>query len=83
VERDGWRIEADTAEDEAAGTLERTMVIESRGELRTEVHLLRLYDRNLVQKQLEGLGFRSEALDRYSDFGFWPGYAGFAALKPG
>ena len=83
VERDDWRIEADTTEDEAARTLERRMVIDSAGERRVEIHHFHLYERDWVQKCLEGPGFRSEALDRYSDFGFWPGYAAFAASKPG
>ena len=82
VSGNGWRIVSSASEDEHARTLERRMEIEMDGERRVEVHRLRLYDADLVRKCLEGPGFSSEALDRYSDFGFWPGYAAFAAVKP-
>jgi SAM-dependent methyltransferase len=82
AEGEDWRIESETSEDPAAQTLERRMTIDAGGQRRTETHFLRLYDPVWVQKCLEGPGFRSEALDRYSDFGFWPGYAAFAAVKP-
>jgi SAM-dependent methyltransferase len=80
-EGDGWRVETETVEHD--GALERRMTVESGGKRRVEVHRLRLYERELVLKCLEGPGFSSEALDRYCDFGFWPGYAAFAAVKPG
>jgi SAM-dependent methyltransferase len=82
LEGDDWRIEADTSEDETTRTLERRMVIETNAGKRIETHRLNLYDADWVRKCLEGPGFESEALDRYSDFGFWPGYAAFAAVKP-
>ena len=82
VEGEGWRITSDTTEDPATSTLERHMTIEAAGAVREETHRLRLYDPHAVQEWLEGPGFSSEALDRYSDFGFWPGYAAFAAVKP-
>jgi SAM-dependent methyltransferase len=82
-EGQGWRIESRTVEDTGARTLERRMKIEIDGRQREEVHLLRLYDPETVRQQLEGPGFSSEALDRYCDFRFWPGYAAFAAVKPG
>jgi hypothetical protein len=74
----GWRIVSETVE--AAGGLERRMTIDDR---REEVHTLRLYESEFVQKCLEGPGFSSEALVAYCDFGFWPGYAAFAAVRPG
>jgi SAM-dependent methyltransferase len=77
-----WRIESTTVEDADAKTLERRMTIDAGGQRRTEVHRLRLYEPKLVLKCLEGPGFSSEALDRYCDFGFWPGYTAFAAVKP-
>jgi hypothetical protein len=77
-----WELEHQSVEDEMTQTLERRITIEIDGERRTETHLLHLYDPELVQKCLEGPGFKSEALDRYSDFGFWPGYAAFAAVRP-
>jgi SAM-dependent methyltransferase len=73
-----WTIESATTERD--GVLERRMTIDGR---RTEVHRLRLYEPEVVRKCLEGPGFSSEALSAYCDFGFWPGYAAFAALKPG
>jgi SAM-dependent methyltransferase len=76
-EGDGWRIRSETVE--ADGVLERRMTIDER---REEVHTLRLYEPEFVQKCLEGPGFSSEALVAYCDFGFWPGYAAFAAVKP-
>jgi SAM-dependent methyltransferase len=79
----GWRIESETVEDSSAKTLERRMTITLGNSRRTEIHRLRLYEPELVRKCLEGLGFRCEALDGYCDFGFWPGYAAFAAVKPG
>jgi SAM-dependent methyltransferase len=81
-EGEGWRIESEAVEDPATQTLERRMTIEVGGERRSETHVLRLYDTAWVRKCLDGAGFTSEALDRYSDFGFWPGYAAFAAVKP-
>jgi SAM-dependent methyltransferase len=81
-EGSGWRIESETLEDPSAKTLERRMTIELDGHRREEVHRLRLYESELVRRCLEGLGFRYEALDGYCDFGFWPGYAAFAAVKP-
>jgi SAM-dependent methyltransferase len=77
-EGDGWRIRSETVE--AAGVLERRMTFDDGHQ---EVHTLRLYDRDFVLKCLEGPGFSSEALVAYCDFGFWPGYAAFAAVKPG
>ena len=77
-----WRVDAQTVEDPAARTLERRMSIEIDGVHREEVHRLRLYEPEFVLKCLEGPGFSSEALDRYCDFGFWPGYAAFAAVRP-
>jgi SAM-dependent methyltransferase len=77
-----WRLESVTTEDPESRTLERRMTIEAGGSRREEVHRLRLYDPDEVLKCLEGPGFSSEALDRYCDFGFWPGYAAFAAVKP-
>jgi SAM-dependent methyltransferase len=77
-EGDGWRIRSETVE--AAGVLERRMAFDDGHE---EVHTLRLYEPAFVQKCLEGPGFSSEALVAYCDFGFWPGYAAFAAVKPG
>lgn len=79
----GWRIESETIEDPAAKTLERRMAISMGSSRRMEVHRLRLYEPELVQKCLEGPGFRSEALAGYCDFGFWPGYAAYLAVKPG
>lgn len=79
---DGWRIESVAVEDTATQTLERRMMIEGGGERREEIHRLRLYERETVRECLEGPGFTSEALDRYCEFGFWPGYAAFAAVKP-
>lgn len=81
-EGDGWRIESQAVEHPECATLERRISIEASGRRRDEVHRLRLYEPQLVQKCLEGPGFSSEALDRYCDFGFWPGYAAFAAVKP-
>jgi hypothetical protein len=66
----------------AACELLRRMSIEIGGTGREEVHRLRLYEPEFVLKCLEGPGFSSEALDRYCDFGFWPGYAAFAAVRP-
>ena len=74
---EGWRIRSETVE--ADGVLERRMTIDGR---REEVHTLRLYDPEWVQKCLKGPGFSSEALAAYCDFGFWPGYAAFAAVRP-
>jgi SAM-dependent methyltransferase len=82
-EGDGWRIESIAVEDAATRTLERRMSIELEGERREEIHRLHLYEIETVLKYLEGPGFSSEALDRYCDFGFWPGYAAFAAVRPG
>jgi SAM-dependent methyltransferase len=82
VEGAGWRIASEAREDEARRTLERRMRIEIGGRHRSEVHLLHLYERDEVRGELERSGFRAEALDRYGDFSFWPGYAAFAALKP-
>lgn len=82
-EGDGWRIESVAVEDPATRTLERRMTIEMGGERREEVHRLHLYDPDFVLKCLEGPGFSSEALFAYCDFGFWPGYAAFAAVRPG
>ena len=79
----GWRIESEAVEDPATRTLERRMTIDGGDCQRKEIHRLRLYDRKLVQECLEGAGFRSEALTGYCDFDFWPGYAAFAAIKPG
>jgi hypothetical protein len=76
-----WRIESHAEEDADAKTLERRMTITTPGSRREEVHRLRLYEPDTVRECLEGLGFRSEALDGYCDFGFWPGYAAFAAAK--
>jgi SAM-dependent methyltransferase len=78
-EGDGWRIHSETAE--AAGELERRMTIERDGETRVEVHRLRLYERDDVAVQLEQAGFAAEALERYCDFVFWPGYAAFAVRR--
>jgi SAM-dependent methyltransferase len=78
-----WRIESLAIEDPATRTLERRMTIEMGDQRRDEVHTLRLYEPDVVLKYLEGLGFSSEALARYCDFGFWPGYAAFAAVRPG
>jgi SAM-dependent methyltransferase len=77
-----WKIVSSAHEDPAAKTLERRIEVELGGQRRVETHTLALYERDFVQKCLEGLGFSSEALDRYCDFGFWPGYAAFAAVKP-
>jgi SAM-dependent methyltransferase len=79
---DGWRIESVAVEDAATRTLERRMTIETGGRRRLEVHRLCLYDPEDVLKYLEGPGFSSEALSAYCDFGFWPGYAAFAAVRP-
>jgi hypothetical protein len=78
-----WRIESEAVEDPDAKTLERRMTITVGSIRREEVHRLRLYEPDTVRECLEGLGFRYEALDGYCDFGFWPGYAAFAAVKPG
>jgi SAM-dependent methyltransferase len=80
-EGNGWRIHSETTE--AAGQLERRMTIERGGETRVEVHRLRLYEFETVATQLEQAGFAAKALDRYCDFAFWPGYAAFAARRPG
>jgi hypothetical protein len=77
-----WRIESEATEDPDEQTLERRMTITHGERCRQEVHRLRLYDADFVRECLEGPGFRSEALDGYCDFGFWPGYAAFAATKP-
>jgi SAM-dependent methyltransferase len=82
AEGQGWRIAFEVHEDEATQTLERRMTIEAGGRRRTEVHLLRLYDPEMVRRLLDEAGFQPEDLGRYADFGFWPGYAAFAALKP-
>jgi len=76
-----WRIEAEAVEDSAARTLERRMTIGVGDSRRREVHRLRLYDPELVRKCLDSLRFRYEALAGCCDFGFWPGYAAFAAVK--
>jgi SAM-dependent methyltransferase len=78
-----WRIESEAVEDTATSTLERRMTIQVAGTTREEIHRLRLYEPELVRECLEVAGFRSEGLDRYCDFGFWPGYGAFAAVKPG
>jgi len=78
---EGWRIESETHEDPASGTLERRMTIEAGGVRREETHTLRLYDPAAVRDDLEAAGFSCEPLDRYCDFAFWPGYAAFAAVK--
>jgi SAM-dependent methyltransferase len=78
-----WRIESATVEDATTQTLERRMTIEIDGRRREEVHVLKLYEPAVVRNDLETTGFSCEALDRYCDFGFWPGYAAFAAVKPG
>lgn len=78
-----WRIESETIEDPAAKTLERRMTIDVGSSQRVEVHRLRLYAPEFVQECLEDPGFRSEALTGYCDFGFWPGYAAYVAVKPG
>jgi SAM-dependent methyltransferase len=78
----GWRIESDAVEDPGAKMLERRMTITLGDSRREEVHRLRLYEPELVRKSLERVGFRYEALDGYCDFGFWPGYASFAAVRP-
>jgi SAM-dependent methyltransferase len=77
-----WRIESEAVEDPASKTLERRMTLDVGGRQRAEVHRLRLYEPELVKGCLEHAGFRSEALAGYCDFGFWPGYGAFAALKP-
>jgi SAM-dependent methyltransferase len=74
---DDWRIEARTVE--RAGVLERHMTIATTDEVRAEVHRLRLYEPELVESHLQDAGFATQRLDRYCDFGFWPGYAAFAA----
>jgi SAM-dependent methyltransferase len=79
-EGNGWRIESQASE--VGETLERRMTIEIDGARREETHRLRLYDPVWVRKCLEGPGFSPEALDRYCEFGFWPGYAAFAAVRP-
>ena len=79
-EGDGWRIESEVTED--GPLLERRMVIEAGGRRREEVHRLHLYDPDFVLKCLEGPGFSSEALAGYCEFGFWPGYGAFAAVRP-
>lgn len=79
---DNWRIESAGVESAETKTLERRMTITVDGARREEIHRLRLYDADFVQKCLEDPGFSSEALDRYCDFGFWPGYAAFAAVRP-
>ena len=76
----GWRVHTCTVEED--DLLERRMTLEIDGERREEVHRLRLYEPEFVRKCLEGPGFSSEALSAYCDFGFWPGYAAFAAVKP-
>jgi SAM-dependent methyltransferase len=82
-EGDGWRIESVATEDPATQTLQRRMTIESGGARREELHALHLYEADVVRQSLDGAGFACEALDAYCDFGFWPGYAAFAARKPG
>jgi len=77
----GWRMESETHEDPATRTLERRITIEAGGVRREEIHTLRLYDPKAVREGLEAAAFSCEALDRYCDFGFWPGYAAFAAVK--
>jgi SAM-dependent methyltransferase len=78
---DGWRMESETHEDPATRTLERLMTIDAGGDRREEIHTLRLYDPKAVREGLEAAAFSCEALDRYCDFVFWPGYAAFAAVK--
>lgn len=79
----GWRIEHDAAEDPERELLERRMAVRVGDRESRETHLLRLYEPDRVRGQLESAGFRAEALEGYDDFGFWPGYAAFAACKPG
>jgi SAM-dependent methyltransferase len=76
---DDWEIESATAE--SGGVLERRMTIATGSDSREEVHRLRLYGPEFVLKCLADAGLSSEALDRYCGFGFWPGYAAFAAVK--
>lgn len=72
-----WRIESRTLEH--TGVMERHMTITARGQVREEVHRLRLYHSDVVGSALRTAGFVPEQLDRYCDFDFWPGYAAFAA----
>jgi SAM-dependent methyltransferase len=78
-EGDGWEMESRTVED--GRTLTRRIAITVDGRRSEETHALHLYEREEVRKCLEGLGFGTETLEGYCDFGFWPGYAGFAAGK--
>jgi len=81
IEGPGWQLEAEVTEDTATRTLERRIAIDVHGERHTERHLLHLYEPRHVEECLDAAGFQYEALERYGDFGFWPGYAGFAAAK--
>jgi SAM-dependent methyltransferase len=80
-EGDGWRIESEATED--SGTLERRMRIVEGDRDREEIHRLHLYRPELVCDHLDRAGFTAERLASYCDFGFWPGYAAFAAVKDG
>jgi hypothetical protein len=78
---ENWWVESRTVEE--GDTLVRRIRFCVEGRESDETHVLRLYDRDDVLERLEGPGFSTEALDAYCDFGFWPGYAGYAARKPG
>jgi SAM-dependent methyltransferase len=79
-EGDGWLLTSETSE--TGRTLTRRIELTVDGRRSEETHVLHLYERGEVEKCLEGLGFSSETLEGYCDFGFWPGYAGFAARTP-
>ncbi len=81
-----WAVAAVAREDRARKRLTRE--ITSFRKLGTlyrrdhEVHVLRLFDRAEILKQLRARGFRASTLRGYGDTRFPAGYLGFVARKP-
>lgn len=86
AETDGWACLYEGVEDPDRRTIERhisTFVRE--GELfrrATELHKLRVYERDELLEPLQAIGFKVRTLKQYGDWKFPPGWLGFACLKP-
>ena len=75
----GWSVDSESVED--GRTFVRRIELTIDGRHSEETHVLHLYERAEIEQCLEGLGFVTETLEGYGDFGFWPGYAGYAARR--
>lgn len=86
VEHDEWTMFLDYSEDRAASTLERKIFLfRKTGDYyrkSTEIHTLRLYNREHLQLLLEQVGFTVTINNRYNDFIFREHHVGFTAIKP-